>query len=56
MTIEISIGTADAILKLDERYYFDLFKNIRSGTDEEYQIRDAIAELATEIKEGDTRK
>ena len=51
--IIISIGkeTAGAILKIDERYYFDLFKEIRTSEDEEYQFRDAIKEIAKQIKE-----
>lgn len=50
-TITISKETAEALLKIDERYYFDLFKEIRTSEDEEYQFRDAIAELAKQIKE-----
>ena len=49
MKIEISNDTAVAILKLDERYFFDLFKSVRINQDEECEFRDAINEIANEI-------
>jgi len=49
MQIEISEQTAQAIQKLNNRYFFDLFKPIRTSEDEEYQFRDAIAAIAKEI-------
>ena len=50
--IIISIGkdTANAILKIDNRYFFDLFQDIRTSENEEYQFRDAIAEVSKQIK------
>jgi len=50
ITISIGKETAGAITKIDERYYFDLFKEIRINEEEEYQFRDAIAEVAKQIK------
>ncbi len=50
MQIEITAETAKAILIIENRYYFDLFKPIRSKVSEEYQMRDAIFALASEIK------
>jgi hypothetical protein len=51
MKVEISKEVAEAIIKISDRYYFDLFKQIRVSEDEEYQFRDAIIELAKQIKE-----
>ena len=50
--IIISIGkdTANAILKIDNRYFFDLFQDIRTSEAEEYQFRDSITEVAKQIK------
>ena len=48
--ITISEDTAKAILKIDNRYFFDLFQDIRTSENEEYQFRDAIAEVAKQIK------
>jgi len=50
MQIEITEQTAEAIKKLHDRYFFDLFRQIRTSEDEEYKFRDAIAEIAKEIK------
>ncbi len=50
MQIEITKETADAILKIDDRYYFDLFKTIRIDEEEEYKFRDALNAIAEEIK------
>ena len=49
MTIDISNEAADAILKINERYVFDLFKEIRVSEEEEYRFRDAMAEIAETI-------
>ena len=49
MKIEITKETAEAILKLNDRYFFGLFKEIVTSEDEECQVRDAIAELAAEL-------
>ena len=50
MKIEITKDIADAILKIEDRYYFDLFKSIRTNEEEEYKFRDAIIAIAKEIK------
>ena len=49
MTITIKKETAEAILLIEDRYYFDLFKGIRTSKDEEYRMRDAIFEISKEI-------
>ena len=51
MQINITEETAEAILMLDDRYYFDLFKSVRTDINEEYIIRNAITALADEVKE-----
>ena len=51
MQINITDETAKAILLLDDRYYFDLFKSIRTDIEEEYIIRDAINAIAKEIRD-----
>ena len=48
--ITISEDTAKAILKIDNRYFFDLFQDIRTSEAEEYQFRDSISEVAEQIK------
>ncbi len=50
MIIEITEETANAIVLIENRYYFDLFKEIRTLEKEEYIMRDAIFEIAKEIK------
>ncbi len=50
MKIEIDSVTAEAILKIDDRYFFDLFKEIRVNEDEEFEFRDAISAIAQKIK------
>ena len=50
MTIDISNEAVDAILKINERYFFDLFKDISVSEEEEYRFRDAVAEIAETIK------
>ena len=50
MQIEITEQTAIAIIKINERYYFDLFSSIRVSEEEEYQFREALQEIAKEIK------
>ncbi len=51
MKISITYETAKAILLIEDRYYFDLFEQIRTQVSEEYQMRNAIIEIAQEIKE-----
>ena len=48
--IEIDKETADAILLLEERYFFNLFKQISKNEEEEYKFRDAIVSIAEKIK------
>ena len=50
MQIEITPETAKAILLIEDRYYFDLFESIRQQVSEEYDMRNAIIEIAEEIK------
>ena len=40
MKIEITKETAEAILKINDRYFFGLFKEIVTSEDEEYQLVD----------------
>jgi len=49
MQIEITEQTANAIEKLHDRYFFDLFRPIRISEDEEYQFREAISEIVKEL-------
>ena len=51
MQIEITEETAKAILMIEDRYYFDLFEQIRTQVSEEYQMRNAIIEIAQEIRD-----
>ncbi len=48
--IEIDKETADAILLLEERYFFNLFNQICKNKEEEYKFRDAILSIAEKIK------
>ena len=56
MQIEITPETAKAILLIEDRYYFDLFKNIREYQEQEYQFRDAIITIASEIKQQEVKR
>ena len=56
MQINITDETAKAILLLDDRYYFDLFKSIRADIEEEHIIRDAINAIAKEIRDNKSLK
>ena len=56
MQIEITAETAKAILLIEDRYYFDLFEQIRTQVSEEYQMRNAIIEIANKIKEQETKQ
>lgn len=56
MQINITDQTAKAITLLDDRYYFDLFKSIRTDIEEEYIIRDAINAIAKEIRDNKSLK
>jgi len=49
MKIKITEETAKNLLKIYDRYYFNLFKEIRTSEEEEYEIRNAIDEIAREI-------
>jgi len=49
MQIEITEQTAEALKKLNNRYFFDLFKPIRTSEEEEYQFRDAIEAIVKEV-------
>lgn len=49
MKIELSKETIDQMLKLNEAYYFGLFKSIVKDENEEMNFRDALAELAKAI-------
>ena len=49
MKIEITKETAEAILKLNDRYFFGLFKEIVTSENEEYQLRNAIKTITKEI-------
>jgi len=44
--IQIDIETADAIVLIHERYFFDLFKEIQTDREEEFAFRDALATFA----------
>ena len=48
--IEIDKETADAILLLEDRYFFNLFNQICKNKEEEYKFRDAILSIAEKIK------
>lgn len=56
-TVTISEPTIEALLKLHSRYYFGVFEQIVTSEDEEYEFRDALAELSkliiTEEKKGE---
>jgi len=41
--IQIDIETADAIVLIHERYFFDLFKEIQTDREEKFAFRDALA-------------
>lgn len=49
ITIEIKKEDLEAILKINERYYFDLFKSIRATEEEEHEFRNAIANISKEL-------
>jgi len=49
LTITIDTNTAKALSKLNARYFFDLFKSVRTNEDEEYQYRDALQSVADAI-------
>jgi len=51
MQIEINEDNAKVILELiNKRYYFGLFKEITRSEKEEYEIRDALLEVAEAIE------
>jgi len=51
IVISISKEVAESIQKINDRYYFDLFHDIRTSEAEEYQFRDAIIEIVKQIEE-----
>ena len=51
MKIDLDEVTIEALEKLQERYYFGLFKTIVKDEDEEYQLRDAIIAITKAIEE-----
>lgn len=51
MTIEITPETADALLKINDRYFNGLFEEIVTSEDEEMDFRDALEEIAKAIQE-----
>lgn len=53
MKIEVSEEAAEAIELLWDRYYFGLFQDVTRDESEEYQMRNAIKELADKINEYD---
>ena len=53
ITIEISPGTAEAIQKLDDRYFFGLFQEVSLCEEDERQFRDAIKEIGQQILENE---
>jgi len=50
MQIEITQEQAEQIEKLADRYYFGLFQDVTRNEQEEYEIRDAILQLADKIE------
>lgn len=50
MKIEISERTAEAILKLNERYFYELFAQICTHFTEEFEFKNAIDEIAYKIQ------
>lgn len=53
MKIEVSEQAAEAITLLWDRYYFGLFQEVTQNEEEEYQMRNAIKELADKIEKSD---
>jgi len=58
VTIKISKETLEAIKKLDNRYFFNLFSEICTTAEDEYLFRNAISEIAhaTQIKLKETKQ
>jgi len=50
MKIEITKETAKAIIKMNDRYFFNLFVMICKNDDEEYEFRNAITAIAREAR------
>jgi len=44
-TITVTPEIIEAISKIDNRYFFGLFKDIVKSEEEEYELRNAIIEL-----------
>jgi len=51
-TIKLSGAMADAVILLDNRYFFGVFKDVSMSEDDEYLFRDTLNTLARHIKEG----
>ena len=50
-TITVTPEIIEAISKIDNRYFFGLFKDIVKNEEEEYELRNAIIELNKIIEE-----
>ena len=50
-TITVTPEIMEAISKIENRYYFGLFKEIVKNKEEEYELRNAIIELNKIIEE-----
>lgn len=51
VTVVLSKEEYQTLLKINERYYFDLFKEIRENEEEEFQMRDSLYAIAKTLKE-----
>ena len=51
MKIELSENEIEAIMNINNRYYFGLFNEIVKNENEEYLLRDAIISIDKKIKE-----
>jgi len=51
VTIILTEKEYDAVLKINARYYFDLFKEIRADEEEEFAFRDALNAISQKIEE-----
>jgi len=50
MQIEISERTAEAILKLNERYFYELYAQVCTHFTEEFEFKNAVDEIAYKIE------
>ena len=51
VTIVLNKEEYQTLLKINERYYFDLFKTIRKNEEEEFILRDSLSAITKKIKE-----